>query len=310
MDYLVGCTGFVGSNLIVQHCFDGAFHSVDITKAFDKRPDLLVYAGVRAEMFLANKDPEADRRHIENAIYNIQRICPKECILISTIAVYPDAHGVDEDTEIDPNDLSAYGTNRLLLELWVENNIENSLILRLPAIYGKGLKKNFLYDYIHKIPTMLFEKKFEELAEKEPLLREAYFDQGNGFWKCRLCTSAEESQLKTLFDRLGFSALHFTDSRSVYQFYSLAHLWEHIEIARKQGICKLNMATPPVSVDTVFRRLTGTSFVNELKKAPYSYDMRSKHAALYGGVDGYLISEEQELEDITKFVKSEGGVCV
>lgn len=116
MDLIVGSTGFVGSNLILQHRFDGMFHSTDIQKAFDKKPDLLVYAGVRAEMFLANRDPAADLSQIKEAVENIRRISPKECILISTIAVYPETGGADEDTLIDPAGASAYGANRLYLE--------------------------------------------------------------------------------------------------------------------------------------------------------------------------------------------------
>ena len=57
MEYLVGYTGFVGSNLAASHTFDGQFNSRNIQQAFGGRPDLLVYAGVRAEMFLANHDP-------------------------------------------------------------------------------------------------------------------------------------------------------------------------------------------------------------------------------------------------------------
>ena len=116
MDYLVGSSGFVGSNLASQHRFDGLFRSTNITEAYGKKPDLLVYAGVRAEMFLANRDPAADRRQIDTATENIRQIAPHECVLISSIAVYPDTHGADEDTEIKAENLSAYGANRLYLE--------------------------------------------------------------------------------------------------------------------------------------------------------------------------------------------------
>ena len=145
-EYLVGYTGFVGSNLREQHRFDGLFNSKNITDAFGGKPDMLVYSGVKAEMFLANKDPEADYAQIEQAISNIQKIEPKQIVLISTVAVYPDIQDVDEDFEIDEKQLTAYGRNRLALERWVEKNCTNHLIVRLPAIFGNGLKKNFIYD--------------------------------------------------------------------------------------------------------------------------------------------------------------------
>ena len=307
MDYLVGSTGFVGSNLAAQHRFDGAFHSSDVAEAYGKQPDLLVYAGVPAEMFLANRDPRADRRRIEGAMENIRAIAPRACVLISTIAVYADSRGVDEDSAVDTRALSAYGINRLALEQWVREHVPDSLILHLPAIYGKGLKKNSLYDYIHRIPAMLTEAKLSELAAKAPVLGEYYLPQNNGFAKCRPLGEEEEKTLRALFLRLGFSALNFTDSRSVYQFYALKDLWGHIETARARGLRALNLATPPLSAAEVYRSLTGEDFFNELAKPPFDYDMRSRHAALFGGKDGYLIDREKELRDIRDFVRAEGG---
>ena len=64
MDFLVGNTGFVGANLSACHAFDGAFHSTNVSDAFGANPDLLVYSGVPAEMFLANTNPEADAARI------------------------------------------------------------------------------------------------------------------------------------------------------------------------------------------------------------------------------------------------------
>ena len=310
MDFLVGNTGFVGSNLAAQHSFDGLFHSSNISEAYGKTPDVLVYAGIRAEMFLANRDPEADRRLINDAIRNISLIAPKECILISTIAVYPDTHGADEDTYIDESRLTAYGANRLALERWVEENIANSLVLHLPAIYGRGLKKNFLYDYIHVIPAMLTEAKLSELSQKAPQLVSNYIPQGNGFYRCKPMTDAEARDLRELFQHLNFSAVNFTDSRSIYQFYALKDLWGHIETARANGLRRLNLTTPPLPVSEVYQTLAGQAFFNELEKKPFDYDLHSKHAKLFGGADGYLTSKEKELRDIVDFVRAEGGVCI
>ena len=57
---LVGYTGFVGSNLALQHQFTEIYNSKNIEKAFGTQPDLLVYSGVRAEKFLANQNSEED----------------------------------------------------------------------------------------------------------------------------------------------------------------------------------------------------------------------------------------------------------
>lgn len=301
-EYLVGYTGFVGSNLAAQHSFLGLFNTQNITEAFGGHPNLLVYAGVPAEMYLANRDPEADRQIILIAKENIQRIAPKQIVLISTIAVYPDTHGADEDTSIRNERLSPYGANRHALEVWVEQQYENCLIVRLPALYGINLKKNFLYDYIHIIPSMLTEAKLKELSNQEPVLMDFYLPQGNGFFKCRALEKADEVMLKECFSALGFSALNFTDSRSRYQFYPLDRLWSHLEVALHYGIPKLNITTAPVEIAALHMYLRGKPFCNELSKPPFDYDLRSKYASLLGGNNGYLISQSEILEDISAYI--------
>ncbi len=69
--------------------------------------------------------------------------------MISTIAVYPSPVNTDEDSIIDSSKLNTYGKNRLKLELALEEKFD-TIVLRLPALFGQGLKKNILYDLIHK----------------------------------------------------------------------------------------------------------------------------------------------------------------
>lgn len=304
-EFLVGYTGFVGANLAIKHVFSGCFNSKNIADAFGGHPDLLVYAGVPAEMYLANQDPEADRQIILSAEENIRRIGPKQVILISTIAVYPDTHEADEDTVIEVGRLSPYGANRHALEAWVEKHCENFLIVRLPAIYGINLKKNFLYDYIHVIPSMLTEAKLKELSVREPALLEYYSHQENGFFRCRRLVQNEATVLRAHFRAIGFSALNFTDSRSRYQFYPLDRLWEHLEAAMQQGLRKLNITTAPIEIAELYQYLEGNSFYNELNKPPFNYDLRSKYAHLLGGSNGYLMNKDEVLTDISAYIQKE-----
>ena len=307
MEYLVGYTGFVGSNICAKHSFDRVFRSTDIEEAFGGEPDLLVYSGVRAEMFLANQNPEADLEIIKEAIENIKKIAPKKLVLISTIAVYPNPREVDETAAICAEELTAYGRNRYYLEQWVMEHAdlfpEGYLIVRLPALYGQNMKKNFIYDYIHVIPAMLTEAKLTELAEKDALVNAYYEKQDNGFYKCIAKTAEEKKILKAFFEKAGFSALYFTDSRSVYQFYNLGYLWEHIEKALVNGITVFNPATEPISVGELYRYLKGEEFVNELQKPYFDYDYRTKYADAFGGQNGYIWNKEFVLADIKQFVK-------
>ena len=223
VDFLAGSTGFVGSNLAEQHHFSGLFCSRNISEAFGAKPDLLVYAGIRSEMFTANKYPEKDRMHILAAEENISRIAPKKLVLISTVAVYPKISCVDEDSVIDVSALLPYGANRYALEKWAEENISDYMIVRLPALFGKNLRKNFIYDLLHEIPALLTPAKFAELSSHAPELKGFYAENENGFMKCRELLPEESDSLKQIFRSLGFTALNFTDSRSIYQFYSLKH---------------------------------------------------------------------------------------
>lgn len=187
----------------------------------------------------------------------------------------------------------------------MEEHCENSLIVRLPALYGINLKKNFLYDYIHMIPSMLTEAKLKELSIREPALLEYYFPKKNGFFRCRKLDITDATILKGHFKELEFSALNFTDSRSKYQFYPLERLWGHLEAAMWQGLHKLNITTAPIEIAELYKYLEGSPFCNELNKPPFDYDLRSKHAHLLGGSDGYLMTKSAVLADIFAYIQRE-----
>ena len=308
---LVGYTGFVGSNIAANHDFTWKINSKNKEEAFGKKPDLLVYAGLRAEKFLANKDPGADMATIMEAMEQIKKIKPKKLVLISTVDVYKNPVNVDEDTEIDTDGLLPYGANRYKLEQMVRETWEDALIIRLPGLFGKNLKKNFIYDFIHVIPAMLKAEKFQELAKRSTLVESSYRDLGNGFYKCTLTEKVNPSakeiyaidELKQEFKSLEFSALNFTDSRGVFQFYNLANLWNDIQTALEKDIRLLNIATQPLSVAEIFERLTERKFSNEILQNPPFYDYRSKHAEVFGGKDGYFADKETVLNEIVEFVK-------
>ena len=226
MKALVGYTGFVGSNICeaAGNDIDALYNSRNIAEAYGTNPDLLIYAGLRAEKYLANNAPEKDLELIFQAERNIEKIDPKKLVLISTIDIFKTPKGVDENSPVDTQNLHPYGYNRYLLEQWVREKYPDALIIRLPGLFGKNIKKNFIYDFIHVIPFMLKEERFEELVKRDGELRRFYSLQENGFYKVNV-SAADRPLLKEKFRNLGFSALNFTDSRSKYQFYNLSHLW-------------------------------------------------------------------------------------
>lgn len=302
---LVGYTGFVGSNLYASAGseLDAVYNSGNIEEAFGTCPDLLIYAGLRAEKYLANHAPEKDMELICQAEDNLTKINPKRLVLISTIDVFKVPEKVDETSKIDQEGLQPYGYNRYQLELWVRDYFSNSLIIRLPGLFGKNLKKNFIYDYLNLIPSMLTEAKFRELEEKDASLKQYYWAQNNGFYRVNAAAENYES-LKVIFTSLGFSAMNFTDSRSIYQYYDLSWLWDDIHRALRAGIKLWHPATEPVSAGEIYKYLTGKDFINELDGKPAHYDYRSIYAEVFGGRNGYICSRETVLKGIKEFAET------
>ena len=299
---MVGYTGFVGNNLLSKGQFDAVFNSKNIEASYGSKPDLLIYAGLRAEKYLANRNPEKDMDQIFQAEKNIEKIDPKKLVLISTIDVFMTPSNVDENSIVDTSGLHAYGYNRYCLECWVRENYPTALIIRLPGLFGKNIKKNFIYDLLNIIPSKLTESKFLELSGLEPQLKEYYRHLSDGFYEA-VYTETEREKLKNIFLRIGFTALNFTDSRSVYQFYNLERLWDDTQTALKNNLSLWHPATEPVSAGEIYEYLTHRSFVNELSSEPLYYDYHTRYAALFGGDSCYIENKTQVLRGISRFVE-------
>ena len=148
-DALIGHTGFVGSNLLRDRRFGAVFNSQSIGQIDGRDFDDVVCAGVSAVKWWANQNPDQDRMRIEGLVRRLETIRARNFTLISTIDVYDPPLGVDERTAPVPERLHAYGRNRALLERFVAERFETRQIVRLPALFGPGLKKNALYDLMH-----------------------------------------------------------------------------------------------------------------------------------------------------------------
>ena len=147
---LIGYTGFVGGTLCRAREFDTLINSKNTNEFCNRDFDLVVHAGVPAVKWLANKDPASDRAAIKSIRDVLATVRIKELIFISTIDVYPDtAAKIDETAVIDPTHNHAYGRHRFELERWVMDNFANVRIIRLPALFGEGLKKNIIFDLLH-----------------------------------------------------------------------------------------------------------------------------------------------------------------
>jgi nucleoside-diphosphate-sugar epimerase len=143
MKALIGHTGFVGSNLSEQAQFDRYYNSKNIEEISGQQFELIVCAGVSSVKWKANKQPKEDFAQIQRLISNLEKTKFKKLILISTIAVYD-----------NPAD-NAYGQNRLYLETYLKNHFDDVSIIRLPSLFGNGLRKNAIYDLLNKEESYL-----------------------------------------------------------------------------------------------------------------------------------------------------------
>ena len=145
---LIGYTGFVGSNLARQHHFDATFNSSNIEEMTGRCFDLVVCAGARAEKWKANAKPDLDLENIERLIRALEHVEARKLVVVSTVDVFINPVDVDEDAPTPMTGLHSYGRNRRRLEEVAAARFD-AVIVRLPGLYGHGLKKNIIYDFLH-----------------------------------------------------------------------------------------------------------------------------------------------------------------
>ncbi|MFM7521454.1 MAG: NAD-dependent epimerase/dehydratase family protein [Planctomycetota bacterium] len=145
-DALVGSTGLVGGTLLRQRRFADCYRSTDIERIAGRRYDTIWCAGAPAEKWKANHDPAADRANLARLVAALVAAEARRVVVISTVDVFGDPSGVTEADE--PSQATAYGRHRLELERALAARFP-ALVVRLPALYGRGMKKNAVYDLLH-----------------------------------------------------------------------------------------------------------------------------------------------------------------
>jgi nucleoside-diphosphate-sugar epimerase len=135
-------------NLLRQRAFDDTYRSTTIAEIEGRSYALVVCAGAPGAKWIANREPMRDLESIERLMRSLALVSAEHVVLISTVDVYPSPVAVDEDTAIPEGGGSTYGRNRLLLERFVRSRFSTTVV-RLPGLFGPGLKKNVIYDFLH-----------------------------------------------------------------------------------------------------------------------------------------------------------------
>lgn len=248
---LIGFSGFVGSTLLKQAPFESLYRSTNIHDIEGQTFDTVVCAGAPAQKWIANREPEEDLQKIDRLIAHLKTVHCKTFILISTVDVFKNSMGVDEDTPVDESGLHAYGLHRRLLEQFVERHFPNHLIVRLPGLVGPGLRKNVIFDFLNK------------------------------------------------------NNLHSIESRGVFQFYPMVSLWHDIQTALNAGLKLVHLTAEPISVADVSRSGFGKAFEVVLPNTPATYDMRTRHAQIFGATGHYQYSARETIQAIRAYAQSE-----
>ena len=248
---LIGYTGFVGATLDASISPSHRYRSTNIDDIRGQSFDHVICAGVQAMKWWANQHPAEDLAGIEKLLGALEEVRAERFTLISSIDVYPVPRDVNEASAIHKEKHHAYGLNRLHVEEWVSSKFPNVAILRLPGLFGPGLKKNVIFDMIHD----------------------------NGLEK-----------------------IH---PDGVFQYYDTRRLGGDIEQVWKSEIGLLNVSSEPVGTSEIRDRYFSDKQLGGDGPPPPSYDMRSIHAALWGGEDGYLYSKEQVLGQLGDWLAAE-----
>ena len=252
---LIGSTGFVGGNLAAAARYDIKVHRPNVDMLRGGHFDRIVCAGLPAAKWIANRDPDADRANVERLESVLASVTTDRFVLVSTIDVYPRTTGGDEDTDCSGEPNHPYGANRLRLEQFVHARFSAATIVRLPALFGPGLRKNVVYDLLH--------------------------DNG----------------------------LDAINPASRFQWYPVARLAADIATIEAHGIALVNLVTEPIATRLICERLFPDKSVGAAAGASTAYDLRTKHAAIFGRRDGYVIGADAVFHALAAYVARERATC-
>jgi sugar phosphate isomerase/epimerase/dTDP-4-dehydrorhamnose reductase len=149
MNALIGWTGFVGQNLFDQMTTEeratySYYNSENVEAICGKSFTTLICAGMPASKWIANANPKEDRATLDRLLKCLRRVQAQRVVLISTVDVL--------DCSIPQKEKGTmwathpYGVHRKLLEDFFLQAFPDGIVLRLPGLFGQGLKKNILYD--------------------------------------------------------------------------------------------------------------------------------------------------------------------
>lgn len=247
---LIGHTGFVGGTLLAAERFTHGFNTTDIQDMRGAHFDEVVCAGIPSAKPHANANPEQDRAAIAALLSVLETVRANRFVLISTTDIYPDpSQPLDETAapEALPND--PYGRHRLDVEKFVAARFPDHALVRLPTLFGDGMKHNALYDLLH-------DHKLDQI-----------------------------------------------NPAAMLQWYPTRRLSADLARIGAAGLRVVNLVTEPLALrDVIARFFPAAKPGPETEPAP-RYDLRTRHASLFGGLDPYIMGRSQVLIAMADFLR-------
>lgn len=108
-----------------------------------------------------------------------------------------------------------------------------------------------------------------------------------------------------IFDFLNDNNLGAIESRGVFQFYPMVNLWYDIETTLNAQLKLVHLCAEPVEVAEVASAGFGRTFSQQLNGTPAVYDMRTRHAALFGASGNYQYNRRETLQAVRAYAQSE-----
>lgn len=178
---ITGTNGFIGSHLANFFCEKG-FDVIGIVRSEETKnlpyrciqtedfgysnilreykPEIIIHCAGKANVSFSRENPDADFKTnyllVREMLKEVCDICPEsKLILFSSAAVYgnPEIVPIKENSELVP--ISPYGLHKLMMEETADYfrricNLDIT-ILRVFSAYGRGLRKQILWDMVNKI---------------------------------------------------------------------------------------------------------------------------------------------------------------
>ncbi len=111
-----------------------------------------------------------------------------------------------------------------------------------------------------------------------------------------------------IFDFLNHNNLSAIESRGVFQFYPMINLWYDIQTALAADLRLLHLTAEPMSVADIARLGFGMPFDHQLANPPAKYDLRTRHAALFGADGDYQYRARDTVLAVRAYAQSETPV--